>query len=100
VNRNVIFLWRTRQRERMKLPVAQARTAKHDVLSRLAVDLLLFDLHLDDARRMKDDLVDPGAVTAADLAEDALEDEDETANEPTVSEQGKLDSDDGGAEDV
>jgi hypothetical protein len=82
----MVLLRRACQRERVELPVAQARTAEHDVLSRLQLAaLFLLDLDLDDARRVEDDLVDPGAVTASNLAENAFGNEDDTADEPTAS---------------
>lgn len=66
----------------MPLEVGDLGAVEEDVLAGTSDGLLLFDLELDDIGRVLNDLGDVGAVTRADLAQDALEREDQAADKP------------------
>ena len=73
-----------RQGEGVPLEVRDLRAGDEDVLARARRRLLLLDLELHHHRRVLDDFVHVGPVTRAHFPKDALEDPDDTADEPVT----------------
>ena len=68
----------------MPLEVGDLRAVDEDILSRSRSGLLLLYLQLHDVGRMLDDLGDVHDVTRAHLAQDALDNPNETSDDPVA----------------
>lgn len=84
VDRDVVFLGSRSESKGMPLKVGDLWAVEEDVLAGTGCGLFLFDLYFHDLGGVLDDLGDVCPVPGTDLAEDALIDEDDAANEPVA----------------